>query len=37
MGVLSLRWSAMLIYIWFRFEWQFGVGAVIVDVARRHR
>jgi preprotein translocase subunit SecF len=24
-----LALSAMLIYIWFRFEWQFGVGAVI--------
>lgn len=24
-----LALSAMLIYIWFRFEWQFGVGAVV--------
>ena len=25
-----------MIYIWFRFEWQFGVGAMIVDLPRRH-
>ncbi|HUA52264.1 MAG TPA: protein translocase subunit SecF [Candidatus Sulfotelmatobacter sp.] len=28
MTALSLALVAMLIYIWFRFEWQFGVGAV---------
>ena len=30
-GVVAvlLALSAMLLYIWFRFEWQFGVGAVI--------
>ncbi|MCH2549331.1 MAG: protein translocase subunit SecF [Alphaproteobacteria bacterium] len=26
---VSLALAAILIYIWFRFEWQFGVGAVI--------
>ncbi|MET0600253.1 MAG: protein translocase subunit SecDF [Mesorhizobium sp.] len=31
MGVLASLF-AMLIYIWFRFEWQFGVGAVIATV-----
>jgi len=31
MGVLASL-VAMLIYIWFRFEWQFGVGAVIATV-----
>ncbi len=30
-GILAvlLALSAMLLYIWFRFEWQFGVGAVV--------
>jgi SecD/SecF fusion protein len=28
----SLSMLAMLIYIWFRFEWQFGVGAVVSTV-----
>lgn len=31
MGVLASL-VAMLVYIWFRFEWQFGVGAVIATV-----
>jgi SecD/SecF fusion protein len=31
MGVLASL-VAMLIYIWFRFEWQFGIGAVIATV-----
>jgi SecD/SecF fusion protein len=31
MGVLASM-AAMLLYIWFRFEWQFGVGAVIATV-----
>lgn len=31
MGILASL-VAMLIYIWFRFEWQFGVGAVIATV-----
>ncbi len=31
MGVLASL-AAMLVYIWFRFEWQFGVGAVIATV-----
>ena len=33
-GMLALGFSllAMLAYIWFRFEWQFGVGAVITLV-----
>ena len=31
MGVLASL-LAMLIYIWFRFEWQFGLGAVIATV-----
>ncbi|MBX3598633.1 MAG: protein translocase subunit SecD, partial [Rhizobiaceae bacterium] len=31
MGVLASM-LAMLIYIWFRFEWQFGVGAIIATV-----
>jgi SecD/SecF fusion protein len=31
MGVLAAM-LAMLIYIWFRFEWQFGVGAIIATV-----
>jgi SecD/SecF fusion protein len=31
MGVLASL-AAMLIYIWFRFEWQFGLGAVISTV-----
>jgi preprotein translocase subunit SecF len=31
MAVLAAM-AAMLIYIWFRFEWQFGVGAVIALV-----
>ena len=26
---VTLALSAMLLYIWFRFEWQFGVGAVV--------
>ena len=25
----SPRWRAIAIYVWFRFEWQFGVGALI--------
>ncbi len=29
MMALGLAMLAMLIYIWFRFEWQFGVGAVV--------
>ncbi len=29
MLALGLATIAMLIYIWFRFEWQFGVGAVV--------
>jgi preprotein translocase subunit SecF len=29
MTALGLSFFAMLIYIWFRFEWQFGVGAVV--------
>lgn len=29
MLALGLALVAMLIYIWFRFEWQFGVGAVV--------
>lgn len=31
MGILASM-VAMLIYIWFRFEWQFGLGAVIATV-----
>lgn len=31
MGILASM-MAMLIYIWFRFEWQFGVGAIIATV-----
>jgi len=31
MGVLASM-AAMLVYIWFRFEWQFGVGAIIATV-----
>lgn len=31
MGILASL-GAMLIYIWFRFEWQFGLGAVIATV-----
>jgi SecD/SecF fusion protein len=31
MGILASL-VAMLIYIWFRFEWQFGLGAVIATV-----
>jgi SecD/SecF fusion protein len=31
MGVLAAM-LAMLIYIWFRFEWQFGLGAIIATV-----
>ena len=37
MKALSLALVAMLAYIWFRFEWQFGVGAVltlILDVTK---
>ncbi|HEY2892069.1 MAG TPA: protein translocase subunit SecF [Dongiaceae bacterium] len=37
MIALGLALVAMLIYIWFRFEWQFGVGAVttlILDVTK---
>jgi SecD/SecF fusion protein len=37
MTALSLALVAMLAYIWFRFEWQFGVGAVltlILDVTK---
>ncbi len=29
MMALGLAMLAMLVYIWFRFEWQFGVGAVV--------
>ena len=29
---ISLSMLALLIYIWFRFEWQFGVGAVVSTV-----
>jgi SecD/SecF fusion protein len=32
MLALGLALVAMLIYIWFRFEWQFGVGAVVTLV-----
>ncbi len=32
MLALGLSLAAMLLYIWFRFEWQFGVGAVITLV-----
>lgn len=30
-GLMALGWAVvlMLIYIWFRFEWQFGLGAVV--------
>jgi preprotein translocase subunit SecF len=30
-GVLALMFSmlAILVYVWFRFEWQFGVGAIV--------
>lgn len=31
MGILASL-GAMLLYIWFRFEWQFGLGAVIATV-----
>ncbi|MCO5066212.1 MAG: protein translocase subunit SecDF [Rhizobiaceae bacterium] len=31
MGVLASM-VAMLIYIWFRFEWQFGLGAIIATI-----
>ncbi|RFC67347.1 MULTISPECIES: protein translocase subunit SecDF [Mesorhizobium] len=31
MGVLASM-AAMLIYIWFRFEWQFGLGAIIATI-----
>ena len=31
MGVLAAL-VAMLVYIWFRFEWQFGVGAIIATI-----
>ncbi len=37
MMALGLALVAMLVYIWFRFEWQFGVGAVvtlILDVTK---
>jgi preprotein translocase subunit SecF len=37
MIALGLALVAMLLYIWFRFEWQFGVGAVvtlILDVTK---
>ena len=37
MTALGLALAAMLIYIWFRFEWEFGVGAVvtlILDVTK---
>jgi preprotein translocase subunit SecF len=37
MVALGLALVAMLIYIWFRFEWQFGVGAVatlVLDVTK---
>jgi preprotein translocase subunit SecF len=37
MTALGLALVAMLIYIWFRFEWEFGVGAVvtlILDVTK---
>ena len=37
MIALGLALVAMLIYIWFRFEWQFGVGAVttlVLDVTK---
>jgi len=29
MTAMGLSFVAMLIYIWFRFEWQFGIGAVV--------
>ncbi len=32
MMALGLSLLAMLLYIWFRFEWQFGVGAVVTLV-----
>ena len=32
MLAVGLALAAMLIYIWFRFEWQFGVGAVVTLV-----
>jgi preprotein translocase subunit SecF len=32
MTALGLALLAMLIYIWFRFEWQFGIGAVVTLV-----
>lgn len=31
MGVLASM-AAMLIYIWFRFEWQFGLGAILATI-----
>ena len=37
MLALGLSMGAMLVYIWFRFEWQFGLGAVvtlILDVTK---
>ena len=37
MIALGLALVAMLLYIWFRFEWQFGVGAVVTLDSRRHQ
>jgi len=37
MIALGLALVAMLIYIWFRFEWQFGVGVVATVVLTRPR
>ena len=36
MIALGLALVAMLLYIWFRFEWQFGVGAVVTSDSRCH-
>ena len=37
-GVLAtvLALVAIMVYVWFRFEWQFGVGGDGLDLARRH-
>jgi preprotein translocase subunit SecF len=37
-GLLALGLSllAMLIYIWVRFEWQFGVAAIVDPAAGHH-
>ena len=31
-GILLVAVGCVLLYIWFRFEWQFGIGAIVATL-----